>query len=370
MTISLSDDTHKFSAKVDGKIDLADDESDVRGLSAGGSATFEETRDGSRRRLDLIDHGGKLERRYYVDGDERPIDANAQAWIASVVKQLVRSGIGAEARVKRLYASGGATRVLDEIEQIPTDYVRGVYLRVLSGLGRLNPAEIDRAIKLAGGLNSDYERRQALTALFDSQAIDAGGQVAFLRQALRFDSDYERAELLVGIVPKLADTAAVRQAWLDAALKVGSDYERRRTFSAMLARNGLDDAQLASVIEASDTMQSGYEHRELLVEAIRHVHDVDAVAPAYLRSAQKISSDYERREALLALIKAGKLGAAAAAAVLDSAAQIGSSYECREVLVALARVMPDDAAVQARYREVAGRLPDYDRKEAESALRR
>ena len=54
--------------------------------------------------------------------------------------------------------------------------------------------------------------------------------------------------------------------------------------------------------------------------------------------------------------------------MLDSAAGTGSSYECREVLVALARVMPDDAGLQQRYRELASRLPDYDRSEAERAL--
>ena len=81
-------------------------------------------------------------------------------------------------------------------------------------------------------------------------------------------------------------------------------------------------------------------------------------------------SDFERREALLALIQAGKLGPRGTKAVLDSAAHIGSDYECREVLVALARVMPDDPASTQHYREVASHLSEYERGEAERALRR
>jgi len=370
MSISLSDDGHKFSAKVEGKIAFDDAETDITSLSNAGTATFDETRDGTRRRLDLREQGGKIERRYYVDGSERPIDDTARTWIATIVKQLARSGIGAEQRVRRIHARAGAAGVLDEIGQVPTDYVRGIYLRTLVGLGALTPAQLDRAIALAGAMGSDYERRQALTAVFETQALAPAQQVTFLRQALRFDGDYERAELLVGILPKLASTHEVRQAWLDAGLKINSDYERRRTLEAMLVRDGLDDEQLASVIEASSSMSSDYEHRELLVAAARRLHNADAIAPAYTRSAQKISSDYEHREALLALIQSGKLGSASATAVLDSAAHIGSSYECREVLVALARVMPADAAVVARYRQVAGKLPDYDRGEAERALQR
>jgi beta-lactamase regulating signal transducer with metallopeptidase domain len=368
MTISLSDNGHKFTAKVEGKIAFNDDDSDVTGISGPGTATLEETIGGVTRRLELAERAGKLERRYFVDRNERPLDDEGRKWMASVVLQMVRSGIGAEARAQRLYAKGGAARVLDEIAQIPTDYVRGIYLRELVVLGKLTPAELDRAVKLAGDMHSDYERRQALTAIFDKQALGAAEQVTFLHQALRFDSDYERAELLIGTLPKLANTAEVRQAWLDAGLKVKSDYERRRTLQALLARGGLDAAQLASVIDASSSMSSDYEHRELLVAAARQQNDPDAIATPYARSTQKIASDYERREALMALLNSGKIGTASAGAVLDAAAQIHSSYECREVLVALARVMPDDAALHARYHEVAKALPDYDRGEAERAL--
>lgn len=368
MTVSMSDDTHQFRANVTGKIDFNDDETDIVSLGPGGTARLEETRAGVTQRIEVAARGNDLERRYFIDDAEHPFDDKARALMQVAVKELVRTGVNAEARVKRLYARGGASGVLDEIEQIHSDYVRGVYLGVLVGMGKFTPEQLDRSIDLAGAMQVDYERRQALTALFDKQSLDAARQATFLRQLAHFDSDYERAELLTGVVGRLADTDAVRQAWLDAALGVQSDYERRRTLQSMLEHGGLDDAQLGSVIEASASMSSDYEHRELLVAAARRVHNIDAVAVAYTRSAQGIHSDYEHREALLALINAGKLGAHGADAVLDSAALITSGYECREVLVALAHVMPQDSALIAHYRAVATRLPEYERGEAERAL--
>ena len=369
-SISMSDDVHKFTAKVDGKIEISADETDVASLSAGGTARFEETRAGTTRRIELASRADKLERRYFINGAEQPYDDNARKFMATATLELVRSGIGAEARVKRLYASGGATGVLDEIDQIHSDYVRGIYLKQLTGMGKLSSAELDRAIGIAGAMESDYSRRQALSALFDTQALDAARQVTFLQQSLNFTSDYERAEMLVGAEAHLANTPEVRQAWLDAALGVKSDYERRRTLQSMLTGDRLDDAQLARVIQASDSMASDYEHRELLVAAVQQARDVDALAQAYTHAAQGLKSDYEHKEALLALINAGKLGVIGADAVLAAAAQIHSSYECREVLIALARVMPDDATLLAHYRDVAKRLPVYDRGEAENALAR
>jgi len=104
MTVSLSDDAHKFTAKVNGKIAFNDDDTDVAGISGIGTATLEETIGGVSRRLELAQRNGKLERRYFVDGNERPLDEPARQWVGSVVLQLVRSGIGAEERVARLYA--------------------------------------------------------------------------------------------------------------------------------------------------------------------------------------------------------------------------------------------------------------------------
>ncbi|MDR3387873.1 MAG: M56 family metallopeptidase [Rudaea sp.] len=368
MSVSFSDAAHKFSANVDGKIDFNTDETDVASLSADGTARFEETRDGATRRIELAARGNKLERRYFVNGTEQAYDDKARALMATAVKELMRTGIGAEARVKRLYAEGGAPRVLDEIGQIHSDYARSIYLKLLAGTGKLKPAELDRALQLSGAMHSDYERRQALSGLFDQQALDAARQITFLHQVDHFSSDYERAELLVGVVARLANADDVRQAWLDAALGVHSDYERRRTLESMLNHGGLDDAQLGSVITASASMRSDYEHRQLLVAVAQRAHDINSVAAAYTHSAQSLGSDYEHREALLALINAGKLGPKALGDVLDSATQIKSSYECREVLVALARVMPDDARLMDRYRDVAKHLSDSDRGEADRAL--
>ncbi len=371
MTISVTDDDHKFKANIDGKIAFNADETDVASLGAGGTASFEETRGGVTHRVEFADRNGKLERRYFVDRHELPFDAAGSTWFAGLLPALIReSGLGAEARVQRLYSAGGAARVLDEIERIHSDYVRGIYLGLLLDRGALTSAQLDQAVKIAGAAGSDYERHQMLSRIFAKQPLSAAQQITFLQQALRFGSDYELAELLIGVVPKLANSPEVRQAWLTAALRVSSDYERRRTLETMLTHDNFDDSQLGSVLEASASMGSDYEHRELLAAVARRAHDVDALAPAYARSTLSLKSDYERREALLALIQAGKLGPRGTQAVLDSAAHIGSDYECREVLVALARVMPEDAASTKRYREVASRLSEYERGEAERALRR
>jgi beta-lactamase regulating signal transducer with metallopeptidase domain len=369
--VIINDDEHGLSLDMKGKIEFTADESDVAALSAGGSASFEEKRNGTTHRLELAERGGKLERRYFVDRSEQPFDADGRAWFAALLPKLIReSGLGAEARVQRLYANGGAAAVLAEVEQIYSDYVRGLYLGLLVDQGPLSPADLDHCMRLAGAIGGDYEKHQALARIFAKQKLDASQQSAFLQQALNIHGAYELSELLIGILPRLDDNAEVRSNWLAAAAHIDGDYERSRTLQAVLDRRDLNDGELASLLVASGDVHGDYEHSQVLVAIARHARNVDAIAPAYAQSVLKIGSDYERAQSLLALIHTGKLGAAGANAVLDATAKSGADYERSQVLIALAKTMPDDAALVARYHEVASHLAEYERGQVESALRR
>jgi beta-lactamase regulating signal transducer with metallopeptidase domain len=366
--VSMSDDQHSFLANIHGKLILNDDESEITGLSEGGTAKLSDTVDGVKQRIELTERGGKLERHYYVGESEHPYDDKARAFMVVVSTELARSGIDAEGRAKRLYAKGGTPRVLDEIDHLHSDYVSGIYLRTLSDIAKLSSTELDRAIAIAGNFSSDYERRQTLTHVFAKQPFDAPHQVAFLHATAKFSSDYDRAETLVGVVPQLADSADVRQAWLDAAHGLTSDYDRRRTYEAMLAHSGMNDRQIATVIEASATMHSDYDRGELLKMAAQRANDGEAIAADYAKSVEGIGSDYNRREALTALMETEHFGPRAASAVLDAAAHVGSDYDRAQLLISLARVMPTDAALVDRYRDIASHLPAHERGEVESAL--
>ena len=368
-SLSVSGPTRSLRAEIHGQIAFTPDETDVASLDAGGTAMFQETVGGSTRRIELSEDKGQLKRHYFVNGSERAYDADAHTWFAALVPSLIReSGLGAEARVARLYDKGGANAVLDEIERIQSGYARGVYLKLLTAHGKLAPGQIDRAMRIAGDLDGDYEKQQALQNLFATQSLDAAEQIAFFHQVTRVGGNYEKSELLSHSVDKLVDDAAVRSAWLAAAASVSGDYEHARSLKAILALGKLNDAQLGEVVASSASIGGDYEHAEVLKAAITQAHDVNAIAPAVIRSAQKIGGAYERSQTLLALIRAGKLDRSAADEILDSASSIGADYETSQVLIALAHAMPNDPALVKHYRVVASHLSEYERGQAESAL--
>jgi hypothetical protein len=369
--VQVSDGRQNYTVKVGGRIGFNEAEDDVASLGKGGSAAFTETRGGTTQRIEIANRGGKLERRYFVDDVEKPYDANAQQWMATLVPKVIReTALDAEGRVARIRAKGGADAVIDEIGKIDSGYARGVYIKYLAASGKLTEPQMTRALKLVDSIDSDYEKRNALVALASLQPLDAAQQKLVMAQAGKIGSDYERAELLVAILPQLASAPDVRQAWLGAAEGISSDYEHARTLKAMLGAGHADEATIAAVVDAAPKIGSDYERRTLLTTAIAQTHDADKLAPGYAAAVRDIGSDYDHREALVALIRAPGFGKAGASAVLDAVSGIGSDYDCREVLVALARVMPNDPALIEKYRGVARHLSDYERGEAERALDR
>ena len=358
-----------YRARIDGEATFTPQYDGIASLGKGASASFAETRDGVSRRIEYASKGGKLERRYFVDDVERPIDGPVETWIAAIIPEMVReTAVDVEKRVRQIHAAGGTAAVFDEIGRIHSDYARGEYLGQLASTVRFTPAETTRALGLVDAFDSDYERRRALTAIGAAGEFDADQQALVIGQAKKIESDYERAELLLGLLPKLADSAQVRRAWLDAANGIESDYEHRRCLGALIEAGASDDATLATVIDAARTIESDYERRELLSTAIAAVSNAENVADAYAAAVKGIGGDYERREALLALIHARGFGAKASRQVLASLAGVDSVNDNSEVLVDLARVMPNDPELRQRYRGVASELSESARGDAERAL--
>lgn len=367
LDITIGQPGRLMSYRSRGKVQFNEQDDGIASLGPGARVEWEEIVDGQTRRIEYTGSGTALTTRYWKNGKEQPLDADATAWIARIVPQLLReAAIDVEGRVARLVARGGNDAVLAEVAQIRSDYARGRYLGQLLRTRKLADGELDRGLQQIAKIDSDYEKRQALSAALASQQLGAPQWRTVIAAVADIGSDYERAELLVDTAKRVAGDDALRGAWLEAAAGIGSDYEHRRSLEALLAV-ARGDAVLLQVIEAGGRIGSDYELRELLGHAAQKASDPNAIAAQYAQAAKRIGSDFERREALIALLRTDKLAREGALAVLDATAGIGSDFECREVLVEVARRVSDDT-VRARVLQLAGNLSDSEREEVENAV--
>jgi beta-lactamase regulating signal transducer with metallopeptidase domain len=347
----------------DGKVVFLDDESDVERLEPGARFKLVESIGGVERDYRATaDAAGAVSRTLRRDGVIVPLDEESRRWLAAALPRVFReSGYDAEARVERLLAGGGPSAVLAEVDLMPTDYGKGVYLRMLLKQAALDAEQTGLVLDAASRISSSHELGQALDLLLDSPALDGPRFLQLLRVAGAIDSNHERAEILVAASGRLPPGSDVRAAWLAAAAGIQSDHDLGRTLDAGLRRARGDAAFTAGLLAfAAEHIESDFGLRSLL-EEVADRGDDPAVASAYLAATRSLASDFEKRSALLELLDDATLDAAGLAALLEVAATIRSDHDRGEVLKELAERVADDEALAHAYSEAASTMGDHER---------
>src|SRR5262245_44580244 len=127
-----SDGWRQLRVSSRGRIELTDDERDVKSVSPNGY--FEISSRGwlslfGQRYIVRGNADGTTTRRFTVGSAERPLDAETRAWIGDTIQRLARSGFDVEGRVARILAREGPAGVLDANPRSSSAYVTAKYLR-------------------------------------------------------------------------------------------------------------------------------------------------------------------------------------------------------------------------------------------------
>ena len=312
---------------------------DLTGFTAvedGGWVDIQERDGDTERRLRVVGKGRDLEYRWTIDG-RNGFDVNRDRWLADILVAMERrTAMFAKWRVPELVRTGGVKAVLDETEQMPSDYAKRTYYSHLLNAARLTDADQERLMRqtalmssdyersetvrmlakqgpvsdrvaramiaVAQGMGSDYEKRRALSAGLESVA-SADSRTALFAAASTMSSSYELAELLIAAQRRSLVDSLTSDAYFRAVGRLSSDYERRRTLSALMKLRPTATAVLTGVLQSSQSISSDYELASLLVEFARTVDVRGPLREAYLKATRTLSSDYEYRRALQALLE-------------------------------------------------------------------
>jgi beta-lactamase regulating signal transducer with metallopeptidase domain len=390
-----------------GKLTFNDDFTDVGTIASGGQVVIEVDYGAHDRRVTIRRAGGGgLERVYKVDGEVRPFDAAAQAWLTETITYLLRrTGYQAEERARWILDRRGIQGLLDEFAQLHGDYTRRIYYQAAVESGKLDVAGYERLVTLAGRtISSDYELAELLISVSQTQPLSETMQAAFVTAAGSISSDYERHRVLKAALSRPGLTPAVETAILDAATAINSDYELASLLIELNEARRVDDAVRPAFFKAANTLQSDYEHRrvltavvgrrdatpgmladalasaknirsdyelaELLIQVAEYGVD-ETLAPAFFAAAGTIESDYEHGRTLERLLDQRDLPRATVAAIVESSGGIQSDYQLAEVLLAVIdKVKLDDGLHSAVRSAAQGLRSSYERGRVLDALSR
>jgi hypothetical protein len=121
-----------FNIEMRGKIELTDNDKDIKSISDDGYLEINKTTFGSKRTIVIESEAGKIKKEYYEGRTKMNWEPAGREWMSEILPEIVRSTtIGAESRVARFFKQGGANAVLNEIGQIESDHVKSHYANLL-----------------------------------------------------------------------------------------------------------------------------------------------------------------------------------------------------------------------------------------------
>ena len=352
-----------------GSVALRDDSDELRS----GRVTLRETTGGVTRRMDIETATGSAVRRYELDGAPHPLDADMKRWADRrwdmVMGTLLRPG----QRVERLLQHGGPEAVMQAIESPADIDTQQALIEAWAGTRTLDERTVQRLIAAADRAEpagDDHDRVLSLRVIARRQQLGDDQKQQFLAALAARRNDSDAASTLQALLVQLnARTPADILAGSANALRaLHSDEQRRESLLQALDAGNATAVELA--LQVSPSFTSDFDRRDLLEHVAKHLNmsDNGADVVRYADSARRLRSASDRRLALVALAESVPLRTDGCLAVLAALEGMNDPGELTPVLLALARHMPADAALVARYRQVARVLPAFERGQAEQAL--
>jgi beta-lactamase regulating signal transducer with metallopeptidase domain len=399
-----SNNGEKLSVSYSGTFELTDDDTDIREISAGGYLKISDQALIGRHTVEIRERNGGVERRYFVNGSERPFEPDGRQWLHDNLPKFVRNtGIGADRRVARYLKSGGPSAVLAEISKVDGSYVKRIYFSELFKQATLSAEQYRQAMAQASremksdyelasllisiadrlpnddqsraayfsaavGIQSDYELRRVYSTMLKRGPVSSGVLAGILEHSSTLQSDYELSELLRQVMAQQPLDDRTRAPFFQAVSTIQSDYERHRILTSVIGRSATDPATLAEAIKHAGSMSSDYEKASFLVDILKD-NSIEGPARApFFAVANSVNSSYERGRVLQTVLRKSDVSDDTMLAVLKSCGQMSSGYDRSQVLLLAASSHTLSGPLRDAYIDAADRLSSYEQGQVMTAL--
>lgn len=302
--LSHSDGWQSFNIEMRGKIEITDDDKDIKSMSDDGYLEINKTVFGSRRTLVISPQGGQLKREYYEGRTPVAYEPEGRKWLAEIMPELLRTTtIGAESRVNRFFKKGGTTAVLDEIQQLRSDYVKQHYSTLLVELPGVAANDYANIInKVASTLESDYYLSEFLRKGMEKFLTNRNATDAVFTACDGMESDHYKTEIIKEALRSQQISIESVRVVLTATKKMESDHYKTEVLSTLLRQRDLTDPIISEMINTTRTFESDHYRTVVLKKALTTKGLSSTSYQRTLESVKDFESDHYKTEVLTNLL--------------------------------------------------------------------
>jgi len=292
-----------FSVESRGKIEVTDDDKDIKSMSPDGYLEITKTVFGSKRTIVISPTTNGLTKEYYEGRRLIPFEPDGRKWLGEILPEIVRSTtIAAESRVNRIYRNSGVNGVLDEINVIESDYVRAHYANVLISVNMPSqniPLVISRVCQI---MDSDHYKTQFLTKNIKVFLASNESTSAVFAAVRDIDSDHYKTEVIKDALQAGTPSLESVKVALQATSDMSSDHYRTEVLTSLLKQTSLTDEVVAEIITATMKMSSDHYRTVVLKRALAKPGLSSKSFQRALESVKEMDSDHYKTEVLTDLL--------------------------------------------------------------------
>jgi hypothetical protein len=326
VVFNRSNGISSFNVEMRGKIEVTDDDKDIKSISPDGYLEINKVTFGTKRTIVITPEGNGLKREYYEGREKLPFEPEGRKWLSEVLPELLRTTtIAAESRVARFYKRGGTTAVLAEIMAMESDYVKAHYADVLM---KMNLAVKDYPVvidKIANSIDSDHYLTEFLERNMGKFLQDRASTDAVFAACGRMDSDHYKTQVIKEALENQNPSAEAMASILKASGDMESDHYKTEVLTSLLRKENVTDATISQMIEGTMKIESDHYRTVVLKKALSKPNLSAASFKRVVESVKEIESDHYKTEVLTDLLE-NKLNNDISAAIVLVSENIESDH--------------------------------------------
>ena len=349
-TISINDGLGSLKIEASGEISFNETETAIENLSEDGYIRYKKN---GKKITAEKGSDGKIYYTYNGGAKTQALNEEGNKFLMDAIRVMIEHGVDAKGHVARIYKKGGSAAVLNEFDNMKSDYVKKMMIEYLMKYDALSADEMTSiANKVGKQMSSDYEKAGLLSQFSGKYLSNPATAAAYLRAVKTIGSDYEKANALKTIFKQPLNDEMFAQV-TDIANSVGSDYEKAGILEDIISNGSLNDTKFSAVIAAAKSIGSDYEKANVLEmifskSDIPQNHFTETIA-----AVASIGSDYEKSSVLQKLAGRKIVSEANWISIIQAAQNIGSDYEKANTLQAIAGNMPKTENVKSAFKVAA-----------------
>lgn len=269
VTYKKSDGFNSFNIEVRGKIEVTDDDRDIKSMSGDGYLEITKTTFGSKRTLKITSEGNTLKREYFEGRTSVNYEPEGRKWLSEILPEVVRTTtIAAESRVNRFYQRGGVQAVLTEIGVIESDYIKAHYAGLLMKLPVLPKDYAMIVSKVSAGLNSDHYLSEFLDKNLSKFMQNKEAVEAVFVATNKMGSDHYKTQVIKEALTFQPASLESVKVILASASKMGSDHYKTEVLTSLMRQPDLTDPVMAEIVNTSRSINSDHYRTVVLTKAL------------------------------------------------------------------------------------------------------